>query len=59
MDRPLSVRDLFGYLDPGTLVLLGDAISKRMSSLDLELRVRDEIDEMVQEKLLADVLSAA
>jgi len=58
MDDALTVRDLFGYLDPGTLLLLADAIGKRMASVDLELRLRDEIDEMVQEKLVSDVLSS-
>jgi hypothetical protein len=58
MDDALTVRDLFGYLDPGTLLLLADTISRGMNSPDREARLRADIDDLVQEKLLADVLSA-
>ncbi|HEV8683196.1 MAG TPA: hypothetical protein VGS09_10565 [Actinomycetota bacterium] len=53
----MELRDLFEGLDAGASIALAEEIGNRMDANDTAIRVLDEFDEIIADKLLAEVLN--
>lgn len=53
----VDLRDLFGELDAGGSIEVADEIGNRLDASDMAIRILDEIDEIIADKLLAAALA--